>query len=111
MVKWMAQWKEPVTWSMAATADRFLVPTYFSESGNGETFLEGSNITKGAGSLILVREKRSLWNALLHMKHTGSLFEFCHNRTMSGTELWRLLGDNKLGKNKLLKQTEMLESF
>lgn len=105
-----ARWKEPATRPRAATADRFLVSTYFSESGSGETFLEVSHITKGAGSLILVREKRSLWT-LLHMKHTGSLFEFCHNRTMSGTELWRLLGDKELGKNKLLKQTEMLKSF
>lgn len=40
-----------------ATVDRFLVLTHFSESGNGETFLEVSRITKGAWSLILARGK------------------------------------------------------
>lgn len=30
---------------------------------------------------------------------------------MSGTEVWRLLDDNNLGKNKLLEQTEMLQPF
>lgn len=30
---------------------------------------------------------------------TALLFGFCHNWTVSGTELWRLLGDNNLGKN------------
>lgn len=110
MMKCGAAEGKPETWPRWAPVDRILVLTHFSKSGNGETFLEVSNIIKGAGSLIPAREKHSLW-MFLHAEHTGSLFELCHNWTMSGTALWRLLGDKNLGKNKLPKPTEMLESF
>lgn len=58
VVKHIAQWKENQGLGpRAATVDRFLVLTHFSESGNREPFLEVSHITKGTGSWILARQK------------------------------------------------------
>lgn len=58
--------------------------------------------------MLLARVKHSIWT-FLQVEYTGSLSEFHRNWTVSGTELWCLLGDNNLGKNKLPKQTEMLD--
>lgn len=47
---------------------------------------------------------------ILTGESTGSLLVLCCDWPVSGTELWCLPGDNSLGKNKLLKETEMLSS-